>query len=105
MSQIIVENTHTWRLSGELTFATVGELLKEFSQQAPFGGEQKEIQTQSLVLDLCDVTRTDSAGLAFLIELLKQTKNVPITFQNIPVQMHNLATLSGVQGMLASTFE
>ncbi|MDM8557654.1 STAS domain-containing protein [Candidatus Parabeggiatoa sp. HSG14] len=105
MSQIIVENTHSWRLSGELTFATVGELLKEFSQYSPFGGESKETQTQSLVLNLSDVTRTDSAGLAFLIELLKKTKNKPITFQNIPAQMHNLATLSGVQDMLSKNSE
>ena len=98
MNQIIVEeNVNIWRLIGEFRFATVGTLLTEFSQRAA--------QTPPQVLDLCDVTRTDSAGLAFLIELLKQTKNAPITFRNIPAQMQSLATVSGVQDMLNQTVQ
>jgi phospholipid transport system transporter-binding protein len=104
VSKIIVENANTWRLSGELTFATVGALLTEFTQKVPpFGkGGSGEIKTPPKVLDLCDVTRTDSAGLALLIELLKLTKDAPITFRNIPAQMHSLAAVSGVQDMLSS---
>ncbi len=104
MSQIIVENANTWRLSGELTFATVGALLTEFTQKVPpfEKGGSGGIKTPPKVLDLCDVTRTDSAGLALLIELLKLTKDAPIAFRNIPAQMHSLAAVSGVQGMLSS---
>lgn len=89
MTKIIVENANTWRLSGELIFATVGDLLTEFAQQRP-----------PKVIDLCDITRTDSAGLALLIEWLKQTKDALITFRNIPAQMLSIAAISGVQGML-----
>ena len=90
MSQIIVENAHTWRLSGELCFANVGVLLTKLTQFSLEGG----------VLDLRDVTRTDSAGLALLIELLKHSKKAPITFRNIPAQMQSLAAVSGVQEIL-----
>jgi len=93
VSQIIVENANTWRLSGELSFATVGALLTEFTQRAA--------PTPPQVLDLCDVTRTDSAGLALLIELRGQTKNAPMTFRNIPAQMLSLAILSGVENIVA----
>ncbi len=98
-----MENANSWRLSGELTFATVGALLTEFTQKlSSFSKERQEgIQTPPKVLDLCDITRTDSAGLALLIELRRQ--NAPMTFCNIPAQMHNLATLSGVQDMLIQT--
>ena len=92
MSQILVENDNTWRLSGELSFATVGALLTDFTQRAA--------PTPPKVVDLCDVTRTDSAGLALLIELRGQTKDAAMTFRNIPAQMLSLATLSGVQDIL-----
>ena len=92
MNQIIAENDNTWRLSGELSFATVGALLTDFTQRAT--------PTPPKVVDLCDVTRTDSAGLALLIELRGQTKDAPITFRNLPAQMLSLATLSGVQEIL-----
>ncbi len=87
MSQIIVEDANTWRVSGELNFATVGALSTEFTQPPK-------------VVDLCDVTRTDSAGLALLIEWLKQSKEAPITFRNMPAQMVSLATVCGVQDIL-----
>ena len=92
MNQIVIEEANTWRLVGELTFATVDRLLTEFTQSIA--------QTPPKILVLCDVTRTDSAGLALLIEWLKQTKDAPITFHNIPTQMLSIATISGVQDML-----
>ena len=92
MKQITIEEANTWQVSGELSFATVGALLAEFAQRAATSPPK--------VLDLCDVTRTDSAGLALLIEWLKQTKETPITFRNLPAQMLNLAAVSGVQEML-----
>ncbi len=92
MSQIIVdEANNVWRLSGELSFATVGSLLTEFSQRSH--------TTPPKVLDLSEVSRTDSAGLALLIEWLKQSAT--ITFRNIPEQMQSLATVSGVQELLS----
>lgn len=92
MSQITIAEDNTWRLSGELSFATVGALLTEFTQRAA--------QTPPKVLDFREVSRTDSAGLALLIEWLKQTKNAPLSFRNIPAQMQSLAAASGVQEML-----
>jgi len=99
VNQITVEANNTWRLSGELTFTTVGGLLSELTQKMPLldnGGANPEPQ----VIDLSDVTRTDSAGLALLIELRRQTKNTPTTFRHMPAQMLSLATVSDVQDLL-----
>jgi len=85
-----VENQNTWRLSGELSFATVGALLAEFTQRAALSPPKE--------LDLSEVTRTDSAGLALLIELRGQ--DASMTFRHLPRQMLSLATLSGVQNLL-----
>ena len=93
MSQIIVDEANdVWRLSGELSFATVGGLLTEFNQGLA-------THTPPKVLDLSEVSRTDSAGLALLIEWLKQSAT--ITFRNIPEQMQSLAIVSGVQELLS----
>jgi len=95
VNQITFEAANTWRLTGELTFVTVGALLDEFTQRA----------VPPKVVDLGNVTRTDSAGLALLIELLKQTKDAPLTFCNMPAQMLNLATVSGVQDLLVVNYK
>ncbi len=98
MSQIIVEEANTLRITGELTFATVSALLSELTQQLVPKNNTAKISPK--VLDLSDITRTDSAGLALMIELLKLSKDAPITFRHIPAQMYSLAAVSGVQDML-----
>ena len=95
MNPIPVEDIHTWRLSGELNFATVNALLAQFTQFPA--------QSSPQVVDLQDVTRTDSAGLALLIELLKQTQERRLTFRHIPAQLLNLAAVCGVQELLQTS--
>lgn len=96
MSSLLAEEPHVWWLSGELTFTTVGALLAEFTTQ-------RASRPDPQIVDLSKVDRTDSAGLALLIEMLKQTRAAPITFHNIPDQMLALATVSGVQDLLMGT--
>jgi phospholipid transport system transporter-binding protein len=82
-----------FRLSGELTFATVEQWLMAFSQRLA-------TQTLPTIIDLGEVTRTDSAGLALLIEMRKQVKEAPLIFRQMPAQMLKLATVSGVEELL-----
>lgn len=92
MSEQIEEDNY-FRLSGELTFATVDRWLTAFTQRLAN-------QTPPTIVDLSEVTRTDSAGLALLIEMRKQVKEAPLTFREMPVQIHKLATVSGVEELL-----
>jgi len=83
-----------YRLSGELTFATVRDTLR--AAQDKFAGETK------LVIDLSAVSVADSAGLALLIEwyrLAAQT-NKPIQFVGVPAQLRALAKISDVESFL-----
>ena len=93
MSQISIKNAQTWSLSGELNFTTVTSLLAEFEQS----------QSLPQTIDLKEIVRTDSAGLALLIEFLKLSQKSSLIFQNIPEQILNLAAVSGVQDMLTHT--
>ncbi len=92
MSQIITENTESWRIEGELSFQTANDVLTEFLQK-------QQAQTPKVV-DLKGITRTDSAGLALLIELIRQVPDNTLQFCNIPAQMLSIAKISGVEELL-----
>lgn len=82
------------RVSGELSFKTVPSLV---STSREFFKSNK-----SLDVDLADVGRADSAGVALLIEWQRQAQkqNKSICFFNIPAQMLAIARLSGVDELL-----
>jgi phospholipid transport system transporter-binding protein len=92
VSQVSVSDEHTWRLVGELSLATVNNLLGELCQRAA--------QTPPQVIDLSEVTRADSAGLALLIEIRKQPTMAAAVFHHIPKQILILAAVWGVQPFL-----
>jgi len=79
---------------GELTFTTVNALLNAAGNMfAPLA---------VIKIDLVDVTRSDSAGLALLIEWMRMAKqaNKNIIFYNIPAQMLAMAHASGLDELL-----
>ena len=86
-------------ISGELTHQSVPQVLKmsrEFINNTV--GSNK-----NLAIDLGGVTRSDSAGVALLIEWMRQAKinQRIIQFKNIPAQMREIANVSGVDKLLA----
>ena len=87
------------RLSGELSFQTVPLLIASnqylFADDFDTGCE--------LNIDLDQVSRADSAGVALLIEWQRQArqKNRAIYFHNIPSKMLAIARLSGVDEILS----
>lgn len=76
-------------VEGDLTFATID---KQTLQSFKF---LKGIDT--ICVDLAKVKTTDSAGLALMIEWIKQARMIRahLTFKNIPDQLMALAKLSG----------
>ena len=61
-----------------------------------------------LVVDLTKVQRIDSAGLALLVEWLRQAKrnDISIRFKNIPARMLAIAAICGLEQILpASAFK
>ena len=82
------------QVSGELSFKNVPELV--LMSQEYFKS------SDGLEVDLADVSRADSAGVALLIEWqrLAQKKKKSISFFNIPSQMMAIAHLSGVDELL-----
>lgn len=81
----------TRAVSGALTFETVPVLYKESA--AWFEG------TGDLSFDLAQVTNTDSAGLALLVEWLRRARDAKrrLRFANIPAQVQSLMRINNLQ--------
>lgn len=91
MSQlnIIEQRPGHFLIEGPLTFASIDKkTVKSFNFLN---------SAQHICIDLGRVETTDSAGLALMIEWIKQSKqyNTELSFKNIPSQLMALAKLSG----------
>lgn len=84
-----------YALSGELTFATVPGLWRPSADQAFDRGA-------AVRLDLSDITRVDSAGIALLIELTRAVRRGggEIRLEHASAQLMAIAEVSGLDKVL-----
>lgn len=87
---IVNEGAGRFIVDGDLTFLTID---KKTANGFAFLASAKQI-----TMDLGGVGNADSAGLALMLEWIKQArqKKVQLHFKNIPEQLLNLAKLSGL---------
>lgn len=83
------------RVSGELTFVTVNNLLEQ--SRPMLQGAQGW-----LVMELAGVGRVDSAGLALLIQWMRMARerSVDILFRHVPEQLLAIAHASDLDAVL-----
>ena len=88
------------RVSGLMTIAAASELLVA-GREAIVGAVDGAAQT----FDLSAVTEVDSAGLAVMFAWLREAKsrNVELTFCNLPKSLNSLAAVYDVAAMLPQT--
>ena len=88
-------DSHHFRVEGELSFTTAAELLQSMLDQFPSIGSEVQI-------DLEGVTRSDSAGLALLVEWLRlaQEQGIILQFHNLPSQLREIARISDLLPIL-----
>ena len=85
-----------YAIDGELnmqTVPTVSKLLPELISQ---------VEGESLTFDLAAVSRSDSAGVALMVEIMQLTKsaNLSLHLSNLPQQMQDIAGVSGLLDIL-----
>lgn len=97
--KIEVNADGSFAIIGELNHQSVPAVLKKSSGIFFTDGGN----SGDLAIDLKAVSRSDSAGVALLVEWMRQAKknNKTIRFNNIPEQMHEIAVVSGVDKLLA----
>ena len=83
-----------FRVSGEMTFQTCGTILRE---SEPAFEEHTRIE-----VDLSGVTRTDSAGLALLLEWITWANHTvrEIRFKDVPERIDAIARVTEVEELL-----
>ncbi|HXP66098.1 MAG TPA: STAS domain-containing protein [Steroidobacteraceae bacterium] len=84
------------RVAGVMHFTTVTALLLSGTDAIENG--------RAAVIDLSGVSDSDSSGLALLIEWLSIARagRRSLRYENIPVQLHQLARLSDVEELLTA---
>jgi phospholipid transport system transporter-binding protein len=94
-AQLEEQSPGHYRVSGELSFATVTALLLQ--SRSIFAGETV------VEMELSGVTHADSAGLSLLIEWLRQAKlqGKQLHYRSLPSQLSALANISDVDGLLS----
>ncbi|MEO0615759.1 MAG: STAS domain-containing protein [Pseudomonadota bacterium] len=81
-------------LKGDLTFDTVARLLER--------GTRHFTEHSRIIVDMAQVGRTDSAGLALLMEWVGWANHSvrEIRYENVPERLVSIAAISEVEGML-----
>jgi len=94
-SGITRQDPQHFLVEGELNMVTVPALLQAMINQFPASGSEAHI-------DLAGVTRSDSAGLALLMEWLRlaKTRNMRLQFHNLPLQLREIARVSDLLPLL-----
>lgn len=84
----------SYRISGPLQLATVTAVWREGVNLFQAG--------RMMRMDLGEVDRVDSTGLALLIAWMREARkqNIGIHFTNIPEQLHEIAQASNLDHLL-----
>jgi phospholipid transport system transporter-binding protein len=95
-ADFVPEDGERARVNGVMHFTTVTALLRSGSEAIANG--------HTSVIDLAGVKDSDSSGLALLIEWLSiaRAEHKNLRYENIPVQVHQLARLSDVEELLTA---
>lgn len=88
------DGVFTGKLSGELTRHTVPQLSEKISN--------KLLSNNIIILDLLEVTKIDTAGLAWILAQIEigQANACQLSLSHLPSDLIKLATLSGVDSFL-----
>lgn len=84
------------------TILLSGELTRHTLMQIPSHIVKSMASKTNALVDLKNVSKVDTAGLAWLFYLLEQAQlaNCQLRFANLPSKLDNLINLSSVEGFL-----
>jgi len=89
-------STGHFRIKGQLSFNSVHDLWQDHKQ------ELFEQQSDTLDIDFSQLSRSDSSGLALLLEWYREAtqKGKKITFSNLPEQMFHMVEICALDDFL-----
>lgn len=95
-AEINKQESGIYAIDGELNMQTVPAVSKQLLELMP------QVEGESLTLDLSSVSRSDSAGVALMVEAMQLAKsaNLSLHLSNLPQQMKDIAGVSGLLDIL-----
>ncbi len=90
------QSSDRYAIEGELNMQTVPDVSKQLAVLFP------QIEGEKITLDLTSVSRSDSAGVALLVDAMQLAEKTELTllFSNLPPQMKAIAGISGLLDIL-----
>ena len=94
--KIITNGIGHFAIEGELNNQTVPNISQQLLTLI------SSVEGENITLDMALVSRSDSAGVALLVEAMQLAKSADLTllFSNLPQQMQDIAGLSGLLDIL-----
>lgn len=95
-AELTQQNQQKYSISGALDFSTVPELMK---RAAVYFQSHKPSELTKVEVDLSQVTACNSAGLALMLEMVKDARNkgLDLHFKNLPEALLTIAKAYGVE--------
>lgn len=95
---IIKKQQTLYAIEGELNMQTVPDAAKHMAELI----SELTSVADNVTFDLAAISRSDSAGVAFLVDVmqLSQAANLTLLFSNLPQQMKDIAGISGLLEIL-----
>ena len=97
----VQQNQQEYKVSGDVDFLTVPDLVRQalsFFKES-FRVNKITSKPAMVTVDLSQVTSSNSAGLAMILEMAKdaQQNNIELHFNNLPDTLQTIAKAYGVE--------
>ncbi len=102
-AEIIQQNQQKYLISGAVDFSTVPDLIQRvtyfFKSLNKSASANASGEAGFTIVDLSKITVCNSAGLALVLEMVKQARNHNITlhFENLPETLLTIAKAYGIE--------
>ena len=98
-AEITQHNQEKYIISGVVDFSTVPDLMR---RAAEIFKTYKQSKSAKIDIDLSQITLSNSAGLALMLEMVKsaRSKNIELHFENLPETLLTIAKAYGVESVI-----
>lgn len=99
-AELIQRDQQKYSITGVIDFSTVPVLVRKTAEICKSAGRSvKGSSPAALEIDLSEVTKSNSAALALILEIAKdaQANNITLHFQNLPESLHSIAKAYGIE--------
>ena len=100
-AEITQQSKQKYLISGTVDFSTVPDLMQTAKGFLTSAGNAVTAQAaaESVSIDLSKITDCNSAGLALMLEMVKQARsnNIELHFENLPDTLLTIAKAYGVE--------